>query len=33
LQCVYSFLPAKQIPDSLSGFIHDFFGGKGMTGG
>ena len=31
LQCGYSFLPAKGIPDSLSGFIHDIFflGGGG----
>jgi hypothetical protein len=28
LQCGYSFLPAKEIPDSLSGFIHIFWGGK-----
>ena len=34
LQCGYSFLPAKEIPDSLSGFIHNFFfGGEDMTGG
>jgi hypothetical protein len=26
LQCGYSFLPAKEIPDSLSGFIHNFWG-------
>jgi hypothetical protein len=25
LQCGYSFKPAKDIPDSLSGFIHNFF--------
>jgi hypothetical protein len=28
LQCGYSFLPAKEIPDSLSGFIHNFLGGN-----
>jgi len=28
LQCGYSFLPAKEIPDSLSGFIHNFFWGE-----
>jgi hypothetical protein len=28
LQCGYSFLPAKEILDSLSGFIHNFLGGK-----
>jgi hypothetical protein len=31
LQCGYSFEPAKEIPDSLSGFIHNFLGGKDMT--
>jgi hypothetical protein len=32
-KCGYSFLPAKEIPDSLSGFIHNFFfwGGGGKT--
>jgi hypothetical protein len=28
LQCGYSFEPAKEIPDSLSGFIHNFLGGE-----
>ncbi len=32
-QCGYSFLPAKEIPDSLSGFIHNFIGGKDMNSG
>jgi hypothetical protein len=31
LQCGYSFLPAKEIPGSLSGFIHNFFLGGGET--
>jgi hypothetical protein len=33
LQCGYSFLPAKEIPGSLSGFIHNFFCGKDVTSG
>jgi hypothetical protein len=28
LQCGYLFLPAKEIPDSLSGFIQNFFFGE-----
>ncbi len=32
LQCGYSFLPAKEIPDNMSGSIHNFFSGGGGGG-